>query len=395
MLHKFQMNTFSVAAMGIGAMVGAGIFALLGQVVIQAAAYTYYAFIISGLAAMFCGYSYAKLAAYLPNSGGITSYYQAAFNSKIVSGGLSLIYLFTLMVSIAMLAKSFAIYSLGLLHILSPSELQINLIALMLVTALTLLNIQSSGKVGKTELLLVSIKLLILLALIGGVLWHPEFSYANHPQIPEPISFMGSVGITFFAYAGFGTMVNAAKDVSKPELSIRRAIYAAILLVIALYLSLAYIVLNYIPQNEIAVSANTAVAVVAGKIWGSAGSYLLSFAALIAFISGINAMFFSSYKIITSLGTQEVLPKFFNFKISRNGNIGAVLCSLLILLAIMTFNFHDVVNLSSGAFLVSYLAVLLANWKLRHESQSSAIIIVAAILLMLLIFISFSISIIE
>lgn len=394
-MQKFQMNVFSVIALGVGAMVGAGIFALLGQVVIQAASLTYASFIISGVAAMFSGYAYAKLSGYLPNSGGITSYYQTAFPSRYLSGLLSLIYLFTLMISIAMLGKSFAMYTLEIFNFHVPTELQINFIALLLIVLMTMLNLQSSGKVGKAEVLLVGIKLLILLALIVAVLFRPDLKFDNDFAMPLKINFLGSIGITFFAYAGFGIMVNAAKDVSQPQITIPRAIYGAIGLVVALYLSLTYVVLNFIPQSEIAQSANTAVAVVAAKIFGPTGKYILSAAALIAFVSGINAMFFSSYKIITSLSLQKVLPMFFNHKITKDGTVGGVVASLLILVAIMTFNFKAVVNIASGAFLISYLAIFVVNFKLRRETNSSAFIISIGFLLMLFILISFLISIIE
>lgn len=392
---KFEMNVFSVIALGVGAMVGAGIFALLGQVVIQAESMTYWSFIISGIAAMFCGYSYAKLARFFPNSGGITAYYQAAFPSRMISGLLSLIYLLTLMVSIAMLAKSFAIYALGIFDILGPTEIQINFIALLLVAGLTFLNMQGSGGVGKTEIWLVSIKLIILLALIVAVLFRPDLRYDNQISDPMPISFLGSIGITFFAYAGFGMMVNAAKDVPNPQKDIPRAIYTAIAIVIVLYLSLSYVVLNFIPEAEIKQSADTAVAVVASKMFGLWGKYILSLAALIAFISGINAMFFSSFKIISALSTQKVLPMFLDYKISKSGTIGSLFSAVLIFGAIVYFNFKDVVNIASGTFLLSYLAVLLVNWKLREQTKSSAVVIFSGAILMLFILASFLISLIE
>lgn len=394
-MQKFQMNVFSVAALGVGAMVGAGIFALLGQVVIQAGSLTYASFIISGIAAMFSGYAYAKLSSYLPNSGGITSYYQTAFPSRYISGLLSLIYLFTLMISIAMLGKSFAMYTLEIFNFHLPTELQINFIALIIITIMTVLNLQSSGQVGKAEVLLVGVKLFILLALIVAVLFRPDLKFDNSFLMPQKINFLGSIGITFFAYAGFGIMVNAAKEVAQPQITIPRAIYSAIGLVIALYLSLTYVVLNFIPQSEIIQSANTAVAVVASKIFGTTGKYILSAAALIAFISGINAMFFSSYKIITSLSIQKVLPAFFNHKLTKSGTIGGIVASVLILLSIMTFNFKAVVNIASGAFLVSYLAIFVVNFKLRRETSSSTLVLVTGTILMLFILISFLISIIE
>lgn len=394
-MQKFQMNVFSVAALGIGAMVGAGIFALLGQVIIQASSMSYLSFIISGVAAMFSGYSYAKLSAYLPLSGGITAYYRTAFPNRFIFGTLSLIYLFTLMISIAMLGKSFAMYTLGMFNIAAISGLEMNFVALLLIAILTILNLQNSGQVGRAELFLVGTKLIILLILIVAVLFQPNLEFDNTFEAPKQLAFMGSIGITFFAYAGFGTMVNAAKEVKNPQKTISLAIYLAIGLVIALYLTLTYIVLNFIPQNEIMQSANTAVAVVASKVFGVTGKYLLSAAALIAFISGINAMFFSSYKIITALGEHKVLPNFLNYKLTRSGTIGGVLASILIMIAIITFDFKAVVNISSGAFLVSYLAVLLVNWKLRHETNSSPTVILLGTILMLVILISFLISIIE
>lgn len=394
-MHKFQMNVFTVVALGVGAMVGAGIFALLGQVVLKASSMTYVAFMVSGVAAMFCGYAYAGLAGYLPQSGGITAYYHAAYPSKKISGLLSCVYLFTLMVSIAMLSKSFAIYALGIFDILNPNGLQINLIALILVASLTLLNVQNSGKVGKTELLLVSVKLLILIVFVIAVLFRPEFAAPEKLENPKIIDFLGSIGITFFAYAGFGMMVNAAKDVPNPRKTLPMAIYAAIGIVILLYLSLAYVVMNFIPPEQLMESADTAVAVVAKKIFGNVGSYILSGAALIAFISGINAMFFSCYKIITALVSLEILPSGFNKVVYKNGTTGYLLASLLIFAAIVYFDFNMVVNISSAAFLLSYLAVMLAAWKLRKETQSRPLALIVGAGLLLFILISFFISIIE
>ena len=67
-LKKYDMGLISVTAMGIGSVVGAGIFALLGEVILQAGNLSYYSFIIAGIAAMFSGYSYAKLSGKYPDS---------------------------------------------------------------------------------------------------------------------------------------------------------------------------------------------------------------------------------------------------------------------------------------------------------------------------------------
>ena len=79
-LKKYGLNLISVTALGIGSVVGAGIFALLGQVIMMAGDQTYYAFIIAGVAALFSGYSYSRLAAAYPDSGGLTDYFHIAFS---------------------------------------------------------------------------------------------------------------------------------------------------------------------------------------------------------------------------------------------------------------------------------------------------------------------------
>jgi amino acid transporter len=84
------MNIWSVTALGIGAMVGAGIFALLGVVALDAGDETYIAFLLGGIIAMLSGYSYAKLSARYPDSGGIVEFFEQAFGVGRLSGSLSL-----------------------------------------------------------------------------------------------------------------------------------------------------------------------------------------------------------------------------------------------------------------------------------------------------------------
>ena len=89
--NKKDLNLLNVISLGLGSIIGAGIFALLGQVILLAGTKTYLAFIIAGIAAIFSGYSYAKLAGRYPQSGGLTDYFHIAFSTKFVSGGLSLV----------------------------------------------------------------------------------------------------------------------------------------------------------------------------------------------------------------------------------------------------------------------------------------------------------------
>jgi amino acid transporter len=104
-----SMNLWSVTALGIGAMVGAGIFALLGVIALVAGDQTYLSFLLGGGVALLSGYSYAKLAMRYPDAGGISTFFDKAFGAGTLSGTLSLIFALTIAATIALVAKAFGL----------------------------------------------------------------------------------------------------------------------------------------------------------------------------------------------------------------------------------------------------------------------------------------------
>lgn len=111
-----SMSLWSVSALGIGSMVGAGVFALLGQVALRVGTETWVAFAIGGVAALFSGYSYARLSARYPSSGGIIEYFRVGLASPLIERSLSVLYLVTLALTVAMVAKAFGAYAARLFH---------------------------------------------------------------------------------------------------------------------------------------------------------------------------------------------------------------------------------------------------------------------------------------
>lgn len=281
-LKKYGLNLISVTALGIGSVVGAGIFALLGQVIMMAGDQTYYAFIIAGVAALFSGYSYSRLAAAYPDSGGLTDYFHIAFKKRWVVGTFSLIYMMTSAVSICMMAKSFGIYAVKLFPHVQDTNFFINTAACFLIVGLAALNMQRSKDVGNTEIVMVSIKMGILLSLIIAALIHYDIAEKMQTIPFNEVKFMGSIGVTFFAFAGYGVITNAAGDVKNPQRTITWGIFLTILIVIGLYLALAFVALHFIPAKELMANADIAVAVAANRLMGDWGYALMYITAVIA-----------------------------------------------------------------------------------------------------------------
>ncbi len=391
---QFNLGLFSAVSLGIGSIVGAGIFALLGQVVLLAGDMTYFSFLVSGVIACLCGYTYAKLASVYPQSGGLTDYFNHAFKSKWVSGGLSLIYYFTSAISICTMAKSFGLYMNHLLPPFVSQTLVVNFFAVLLIIGLGFLNMLGAKDVGKVETVLVVLKVGIMSALIFAAFYQFDFKFHAHPITPTTMDFFRSIGITFFAYAGFGVITNAASDVKNPQKTITKAIYLTLGIVALLYMGLAFVVLNYIPMAEFYKDTDTAVAVAADKLLGKTGYGILYLAAIMAFMSGISATFFSIFRISRSLAYQHVMPRFYKEKFWHKGSYGNLLTVCLITLATVFFDFNSIVNLSSGAYLVSYLGIFIAGWVLSKKAQASRFIIGTGFTLMFGVLIGFIISLI-
>lgn len=390
---KSYLSVWSVAALGIGSMVGAGIFALMGQTVLVAGNDTYYSFIIGGIVALLSGYSYIKLGSRYPGSGGIIDYFDSAFSNKTISGTLSLIYLATLAISIALVGKAFGAYAARLFF----PETNLNyLITVSFSSAIILfigfLNMKKAGDVGRMEVILVVFKLIVLvLLIIAGVKGASTLVTETMPA-PHWSTTLGSVGLTFFAYAGYGMMANTAGNLRNPQKTLPKAIFASIGIVLVLYVLLSYVVLKNIPPENLVKDADTAVAQAAKPLLGTWGFILVSLAALVASASAVNATFFSFLRISKGLADKRQLNRAFGKPFWQQGTRGYFFSILGILIINMVFDLSAIANIASVTFLISYLAVFVANWKLRKETGTGKLPIILGFATMLFVFITFIIS---
>lgn len=364
------MGLLSVTAMGIGAMVGAGIFALLGEAALRAGSETWLAFLVSGFVAALSGYSYARLAVRYPELGGVSAYFDHAFGIGRVSGTLSLIYLITMAASIALVAKAFGAYAAPLI-LGHPDQLWANILASAIVVVLAVPNLMGSALVGKAEVLLVGVKLAILAALmIAGIV-----GMAGRPSVEHfhasALGIAGCAGLTFLAFAGYSVIADAVGNVADPEQTIPRAIFLAIGAVIVLYVGLAVIVLASVSPAALATHSETAVAEAARPVLGQTGYVIVSIGALLATASGVNAWLFSVIRMALALARAGQLPTIFGRLVWRDATRGVLAGIGGILLVINAFNLGDLATIASATFLVTYLAVHVAHWRLIHETDAS------------------------
>ena len=382
------MGLLSVTAMGIGAMVGAGIFALLGEAALQAGSLTWLAFLISGFVAALSGYSYAQLAIRYPELGGVSAYFDHAFGIGRISGTLSLIYLITMAATIALVAKAFGAYATAI-ALGRPDQLWANIFASGVVVILALPNIMGSGLAAKAEVVLVGIKLAILATLlITGAIGLKGMPVIEHLR-PNSLGVAGCAGLTFLAYAGYSVIADSVESVPFPKQTIPNAIFLAIGAVILLYVGLAVVVLASVSPAALALNSETAVAEAARPVLGRAGYIIVSIGALLATASGVNAWLFSVIRMSLALAKAGQLPRLFTRFVWRNGTQGILLGIGAILLVINIFNLGDLASIASATFLITYLAVHIAHWRLIHETEASRWLVGSGIFTMTAVFTCF------
>ena len=255
---KKPMTVLQASFIGVGAMVGAGIFALLGAAGAVAGSAVWLSFLIAGAIAALQGYSFAKLGATYPSSGGMLTYLAKGFGEGHITGIVSWLFYMTGAIVAAMVATSFGGYASAV--VTDDDPVWAVLFAVLLVLVMTALNIVGSTAVARVQSLIVKLVLAILslFAIVTIVNWNPALlSPAGYPGVREIIS---SVALTFFAFLGFGVITFTAKDLPTPARQLPRAMYLALGIATAVYVAVSLGVFGTLTAEQVVEYGATALA---------------------------------------------------------------------------------------------------------------------------------------
>ncbi|MDD1795483.1 APC family permease [Enterovibrio sp. ZSDZ42] len=386
--HHRHMTLWGVVALGVGSMVGAGVFALLGQIAVNVRGDTWIVFVLAGIAALFSAYSYARLSAKFPSRGGVTDFFALGMGSPRIERALACLYLITLVLTLALVSKAFGAYAARVVHQPEHSDWA-NIYATGVLIVLTLVNLMGSKTIGRVEVFLVAIKLAILALFIGvGAMTLKPAMLEVHADVAPSLMF-SSIGLAFFAYSGFGMMASAAADVPLPEKTMPRAFMLAVSLVMVLYVVLALVVLGNVTPSDLVAYSDTAVAQAAAPILGDWGFLLVSLAALFATASSIVANIFSMLNVSKQMGNNGTLPQVFRTQAIAGGTRGFY--SLIAVIIVLTnfFDLSSIANVASATFLACYIAVFIVCWRRRKDCHANPLIIAVGFLVMSGIFVTF------
>ncbi len=372
---KGQISLYAAISIGIGGMVGAGIFSILGVVAETSGSAMWLSFIIGGVVALFSTYSFAKLGARYPSVGGPVEFLVHGFGDGVLSGGINIYMWIGYIIALALYAHGFAGYFKTFFPAYLGSPLFGKVVAAGIVLLFTGVNFIGAGMVGRSETIIVTIKvsILFLFSIAGAFFIHPD--YLSVEGWPPTSGILFGAGVLFIGYEGFGLITNAAENMVDPQKSLPRALYLSVFSVIVIYILVSVAVIGNLRVPEIVAAKDYALAQAAKPFLGEFGFRLIAIGALFSTASAINATLFGSANVSYMLAKDGELPAVFRRTIWQGGTGGLVLTSMMVLLFVFFFDLSGVAMMGSGAFLLIYGAVSIAHLRVIKETGAKKSIV--------------------
>jgi amino acid transporter len=379
-----SLTLTGAVSLGTGVMIGAGIFALLGQVAELAGQCFPAAFVIGAVVAAFSSYAYIKTSNAYHSAGGIAMYLKKAYGKTVITGFSALLMAFSMVINESLVARTFGTYTLQLFDIQQGSFL-IPVLGVILLVFAFIVNISGNDVIEKISFSMALIKIggIAVFGIVG--LWIADFSFSQTSadvSAFSPMGFLAAIALSVLAYKGFTTITNSGSEVEEPHKNVGRAIIISLLICTILYLLVSLAVSGSLSIAEISQARDFALAEAARPVFGSFGLWFTVLLAIIATVSGIIASVFAVSRMLAMLTEMELVPH------SHFGMPGTVQQHTLvytIVIAIILTIFLDLSRIASLGAIFYLVMDIILQWgilrNLRKDVKANSLIISIAIFL--------------
>lgn len=372
------IGLLGAVSIGIGGMVGGGIFAVLGEAVSLAHGATAVAFGVAGIVAFFTAYSYAKLSVAYQSEGGTVTFIDKAFGDNILSGSVNLMLWLSYLVTISLYATAFAYYASTFFT--SKSLLLHHALISFAIIAPAVINLVSASFVGKSETIIVIIKVSLLLLVIIAGASHVDTTRMSPEHWGSTASIVVAGMIIFVAYEGFELIANSAEDIKEPMKNLPRAFYGSVIIVIALYILISIITVGSVSEDVLMQAKDYALAVAAKPSLGHAGFVIVAFAALLSTFSAINATIYGNARLGYIIAKDGKLPKSLMNSRKDVPFMGVIYTTLFSLLLANSIKLYEIAIIGSAGFLLIFFIVNVSAYRLREKIKANkSMVIISSI----------------
>jgi hypothetical protein len=369
---KGKLGIFSTLSIGIGGMVGGGIFAVTGLTVDVTKGAAPLAFLISGVVALLTSYSYLKLTLRFPGEGGTVEFLNRAFGGGVVTGAANILLLLSYVVLLAVYAYAFGSYGAGFFPA-AERDFWLHVLITAVIVGLVVVNIFGTDLVVRSENIFNALKMLLLAAfIVGGLLTPMEWSRLGPENFVTPIGLIAGAMLIFLNYEGFELIANASKDVADPRRSLPIAYIGGVLMVIAIYVLIVTVVIGHLSFAEVAKVSDHVLSVAANDSMGRVGYIAIVIAALMATSSAINATFYGTGRLAYNIARSGELPKELERTMRGQHLEGTLITAFLAVLIAHFVPLEAIATMGSAGFLLLFMAVNIANVRLARETGGHA-----------------------
>jgi amino acid transporter len=364
-----KLGYWEVTAIGIGGMVGGGIFAVLGLSVDLTRGGAPVAFLIAGIVALVTSYSYARLSVTFPSQGGTVAFLDRAFGPGLLTGSINILLWISYIVMLSLYAYAFGSYGASLF----PPASQLlwkHILITASVVAISGLNLLNAKFIGEAEDWIVLIKLAILILFIAVGIWGVDGTRLAPAAWSSPLNLIAGGMIIFLAYEGFELIANTAQDVCDPQRILPRAYYSGVGFVIVLYVLVAVVTVGSLPFAKIIDAQDYALAEAARPSLGQTGFLLIAVAAMLSTASAINATVYGAARLSYVIAKDGELPSALEQKVWGEPIEGLFITTGATLLIANFAHLSSMSTMGSAGFLLIFAAVNGANALLAKETQS-------------------------
>jgi amino acid transporter/nucleotide-binding universal stress UspA family protein len=379
-----EMGLWDAALIGVGAMIGAGIFVLTGIAAGVAGPGLIIAFSLNGLVALLTAFSYAELGSCFHDAGGGYLWVKEGLPkwNGFISGWMSW---FAHAVACSLYALGFGAYFDLVLHefhivmphwgFFSPQKI----LAAGAAVVFAYVNYRGASETGKVGNFVTIAKIVILMVFVGfglTIVFHkPDWQAAFSPFLPNGWGgVFKAMGLTFIAFQGFEVISQCSEEIKNPKKNIPRAIFLSLAIVVPIYLLVAFTALGAVqggsltPWAYLASHKETALVEVAKKFFVGGGIMLL-IGGIISTMSALNATMFSSSRVAFAMGRDKNFPAFFGEVHKKNytPHLSIVFSLFLVVLMATALPIEVVASAADIMFLLLFLQVNITLINLRKK----------------------------
>ena len=386
-----DLGLFEASMIGIGAMIGAGIFVLTGIAAGEAGPAAILAFALNGVVTLLTAFCYAELSSAIPEAGGGYSFVKRAFPGVVgFLSGWMLWFAYT--VACSLYALGFGGYFWEFFHQYLPGlsasiqslvgpEHSIHAVTILICGFFIWLNVRGTQGAGSAENIITLAKILVLLVFIGYGLSHivetpartlSEFS----PFFPKGFGgVMVAMGLTFIAFEGYDLIATVSEEIKEPEKNIPRATFLSLAVAVPIYLLILFVSLGAVhPEGTnswefLGAYQETAIVKAADSFMPSFGVATIVFGGLLSTMSALNATVLASSRVAFSMGRDRWLPGKISqiHPLKRTPHVAILATGVILLIVALALPLQVVGSAASLMFLLTFTLVNLSLVVLRKR----------------------------